>query len=162
MRLCMGKSVSPIWLEVIKVLATVIIGAMAAWIAYTQANTNRKKYKLDRFDKRFRIYEELRRLLYIVQQNARVELSELFHFRAIESEADFLFGPEIRQYLDEVTQQVINLNTAASEFRDLSQPAPESYDHQAVVAAKGKALSWLTSQFEIAREKFRPYLDVSE
>lgn len=152
----------PIFLEVIKVVTNVIISLIAAWIAYTQANTNRKKYKLDRFDKRFRIYEELRLLLCIVQENARVEQSELFRFRAIESEADFLFGPEIRQYLDEVTQQVIILNTAVSEFRDLSQPAPESYDHQAVVAAKGRALSWLISQFEIARKKFRPYLDVSE
>jgi hypothetical protein len=51
-------------------------------------------------------------------------------------EADFLFGPEIPLYLDEIFKRAMLLHKATVEYRDLfPPPPPPEYDHQTVVDA---------------------------
>ncbi|MHA7872630.1 MAG: hypothetical protein ACX939_09800 [Hyphococcus sp.] len=153
------------WLELRDTLAaflTPAIGVGTLFIAYQQWRIERLKLKLDRYEKRLNIYEEVRRFLGVIQQNAKAELEDLFRFKAMTSEADFLFGAEIPEYLDEIYKQGIQLTVAVNEYRDSTQPVPQGYDHEAVVNRKHDALTWLTSQFDPAKSKFKKYLQVKE
>lgn len=153
------------WLEIRDTLAaflTPAIGIGTLFIAYQQWQTNHSKFKFERYEKRLRVYEEVRKILSIVLRDANASFDELLRFRAAVSEADFLFGPEIPTYLDEIYRKGVALRTATEQYRDSTQFTPPGYDHGKVVDQMHTALTWLTSQFEPAKAKFRPYLDVSK
>ena len=135
---------------------------MATYIAYQQWQTNRQKLVLDRYDRRLKVYEETRRILSIILRDANASYDDLLKFRTSVSEADFLFGPEIPAYIDEIYKRGLKLHTWNSQYRDSFQAKPEGYDHTKVVNGMHSELTWLVEQFEPAKLKFRKYLDISK
>jgi hypothetical protein len=148
--------------EISKGLLTPVIAIVATYVAWQQWKTNQQKLILDRYDRRLRIYEEVRKILSIIARDAKASIDDLLKFRTSVSEADFLFGPEIPAYIDEIYRRGLNLGRWTEEYRDYTQEKPEGYDHQKVVSEKHKELTWLVEQFEPAKDKFRPYLDISK
>jgi hypothetical protein len=149
-------------LQVSQGLLTPVIAVVATYIAYQQWQTNQQKLILDRYDRRLRIYEEVRRILSIILRDANASTDDLLKFRTSVSEADFLFGPEIPAYIDEIYKRGLNLWRWNEEYHDYRQEKPPGYDHNKVVEEKHKELKWLTEQFEPAKQKFKKYLDVSK
>ncbi len=154
--MCIGQLV-----ELSKALLTPVIAIVATYIAWQQWKTNQQKLVLDRYDRRLKVYEEVRKILSLVMRDAQASYEDLLKFRTSVSEADFLFGPEIPKYIDEIYQRGLKLQYWTGEYRDYTQPKPEGYDHQKVVDGKHAELKWLSEQFEPAKEKFRKYLDIS-
>ena len=74
----------------------------------------------------------------------------------------FLFGSDITSYIDEVFNQALDIREAHLDYRDSTQETPPDYDHAKVVAAMHKLEKWFVGQHDIARLKFKPYLDVSQ
>ena len=142
-------------------LVAPVIAIIATYIAWQQWRINQRKLVMDRYDRRLRVYEEVKKILSIAMREADVNAEDLLRFRASVSEADFLFGPEIPSYLDEIYQRGLVLRRRNQEYRDYTQEQPEGYDHKKVVEEKYQALKWLADQFEQAKEKFRKYLDIS-
>lgn len=147
--------------EISKALLTPIIAVVATYIAWQQWRTNRQKLLLDRYDRRLRVYEEVRQILSLILRDVKASYDDLLKFRTSVSEADFLFGPEITNYVDEIYQRGVKLQYWSKEYKDSSQDKPEGYDHQKIVDAMHTELTWLTEQFEPAKQKFRKYLDIS-
>jgi len=150
--------------EIIKLsqsLLTPLIAIVATYIAWQQWKTNKQKLILDRYDRRLRVYEEVRKILSIILRDANVSFEDLLKFRTSVSEADFLFGIEITEYIDEIYKRGIQLNYWTGEYRDYTQERPEGYDHKAIVDNMHAELKWLASQFEPAKQKFKKYLDIS-
>ncbi len=116
---------------------------------------------MDRYDRRLRIYEEVRKILSIIMLDAHASTEDLLKFRTSVSEADFLFGPEIMAYMDEIYRRGLNLWRWRQKYRDKTQEKPEGYEHKEVVDGIQKELTWLTEQFEPAKQKFKKYLDIS-
>jgi hypothetical protein len=148
--------------ELLKALLTPAIALLAAYIAWQQWQTNRTKLALDLYDRRVHIYEQVKRILSMVMRDARVSYEDLLAFRANTAQADFLFGPEIPKYIDEIYQRAVKLEYWTKEYRDYTQEKPAGYDHEKVVAGKHAELEWLSGQFEPALKKFRPYLHVGK
>jgi hypothetical protein len=142
-------------------LLTPLIAVVAAYIAWQQWKTNRQKLVMDRYDRRLRIYEEVRKILSIILRDAKASTDDLLKFRTSVSEADFLFGPEIMAYIDEIYKHGLSLWRWNQEYRDYTQEKRGGYDHAKVVDEMHKELTWLTEQFEPAKEKFKKYLDIS-
>ncbi len=148
-------------IEISKGLLTPVIAIVTTYIAWQQWQTNRQKLILDRYDRRLRIYEEVRKILSIILRDAKASYEDLLKFRTAVSEADFLFGPEISEYIDEIYQHGVKLQYWSGEYRDSTQEKPKGYDHKKVVDGAHSELIWLTGQFETAKSKFKKYLDVS-
>jgi len=149
-------------IEISKSLLTPLIAIVATYIAWQQWKTNRQKLNLERYDRRLRTYEEVRKILSIIFRDANATTEDLLKFRTSVSEADFLFGPEIPEYIDEIYKRGLSLWRWNQEYRDGKQGMAEGYDHKKVVGEKHKELDWLVSQFEPAKEKFKKYLDISK
>ena len=147
--------------ELFKALLTPLIAIVATYIAWQQWKTNQQKLNFERYDRRLRIYEEVRKILSIIFRDAKASKEDLLKFRTSVSEADFLFGPEIPEYIDEIYRRGLNLCRWTEEYRDRTQDIPEGYDHQKVVAEKNKEFRWLSEQFEPAKKKFRKYLNIN-
>jgi hypothetical protein len=91
------------------------------------------------------------------------EFTVLIEFGASTAEADFLFGPEIRQYLDEISTRAAKMRSATVQFRDFKQPVPQGYDPEKIVSEIGVQTSWFVEQLAgfAARDKFGQYLNIS-
>lgn len=148
-------------IEVLKALLTPVVAAVATYIAWQQWKTNALKLKLDRYDRRLRIYEEVKRILSLIARDTDVDMDELLKFRTATAEADFLFGPDIPEYLDQIYRRGLKLWQRNREYRDYRTPQPEGYNHQAVVDEMHVQLTWLTDQFTPAKDRFKPYLDIN-
>jgi hypothetical protein len=115
---------------------------------WQQWKTHKLKLKLERYDRRVHVYEEVKRILSLIISAADVSMDELLKFRAAVAEADFLFGSEISKYLDEIYSHGVELWRWNREYRDITQEIPEGYNHNKVVEGRHNNLIWLSEQFE--------------
>ena len=149
-----------------QVVFNIVLGLTTAYIAYQQWQANTFKLRMDLYDRRLRLYQEVNKIVGIIVRDANVELPDLWAFVASTAEADFLFGPEIREYLEEIFTRGNKLRSANREYRDATQRIPPGYDHNRVVQEMDEQCSWfagqLTGQPNIAKQKFAVYLDVSQ
>ena len=74
----------------------------------TDENQSAETYS-DRYDRRLRIYEEVKRLLSIITRDANIGIEDLLKFRVATSEADFLFGSDVTAYIDELYKHAADL-----------------------------------------------------
>lgn len=146
--------------EISKALLTPIIAVVTTYIAYQQWKINRQKLFLDLYDRRLKVYEEVRQILGMVARDARASYDDLLKFHIAVSEADFLFEPEISEYIEEIYQRGVKLQYWNKQYRDLTQTKPDGYDHQKICDGMDAELNWLIQQFEPAKQKFKKYLHI--
>ncbi len=147
--------------RVLGALLTPIIAIIATYIAWQQWKTSYQKLNLDRYDRRLRIYEEVTKILVVIVREADASYEELARFRVSVAEADFLFGPDIAEYVDEIYERGVRLHGWNEQYRDGAQIKPAGYDHQKVVDEMHKELNWLLKQLETVIVKFNKYMSVS-
>lgn len=86
----------------IQALGTPIIGLVAAYVAYQSATTARKKLKFDMFEKRLRVYEEVRAFFKLARTGAITD-GETQTLAGAMAHAKFLFADsDIDAFLREV------------------------------------------------------------
>ena len=96
-------------IELSQALLTPLIAVVATYIAWQQWKTNQLKLTLEQYERRLRVYEEVRKILSIILRDAKATNEDLVKFRTSVSEADFLFGPEIPAYIDDIYQRGLEL-----------------------------------------------------
>ncbi len=95
-------------------------------------------------------------------RDANANTEDLLRFRTSVSEADFLFRPDIPEYIDEIYKHGINLWRWNHDYQNGIRDRQKGYDHKKVVDEMSKELRWLSEQFEPAKQKFKKYLDISK
>jgi hypothetical protein len=166
----MPDSLVPAWIQVLSALSAPVIGGAAIYIARQQwrtaelqRETNEKRWKHERYERRLKVYQEVREILSLVISSAHPDIKDLRAFRLATAEADFIYGDDVQKYIEEIFKKGFQLYTANQHYRDATmKPHPPGYDHDAVVDRMTKALEWFDGQFDHARELFRPYLDISD
>ena len=146
--------------EISKAFLTPVIAIIAVFIAYQQWKTNQQKLNLDLYDRRLKVYEEVKKILSLILRDADASSDDLLIFKISVSEADFLFEKEIPLYIDEIYKRGVSLRRWNKEYKDYTQTPPAGYDHKKVCDEMDKELMWLTEQFEPAKEKFKKYLQI--
>jgi hypothetical protein len=136
---------------------TLIIGAIAAYIAWRQHETAKAKLKLDLFDKRYEIFEET--WSYLSQAAKLAQNPDPFHpFTNIIPRAGFLFGSDIEKYLrtaSEKQTQLWSINAKSKSNNNII--APEDIDRLALLE------SWFFNEASIgAKQVFGSYLNFEE
>lgn len=107
-------------------LITLVIAAFVAFIGWLQWRTARLQWKtthnravFDQFERRYKIYKTLRKVVGLVGSGRADQ--ELF-VKAAEAaeEAQFLFGDDIVDYLKQFTNDLLLLESLVTEQRDAS------------------------------------------
>ena len=148
------------WLEISKGLLTPVIAIIAVYVAWQQWQLNKRKMKLELYDRRKAVYEELKGLFHVISRDANVGMRDLSTYWVNVSEADFLFGSDVTNYLKEIYDHGVKLSYWNRQYRDSTQTKPPGYDHGKVVDGMHKELTWLMEQGEPAMEKFKKYLNL--
>jgi H+/Cl- antiporter ClcA len=89
-------------LEIFQGLLTPLIAALAAYIAWQQWQTNVYRLRLDRYDRRLRIYKDVMAFIALVSRDFEPTFEEVLSFARETVEADFLFGEEVTTFINEV------------------------------------------------------------
>lgn len=148
-------------LQILQALLTPVIAGIAVYVAWQQWQGNKLKLVLDRYDRRMRVYGNVVAFLRLVMKDFKPEISDLLKFPFDTAEADFLFGPEIPEYLNELFHRAWKLRDSKDAYRDMFRSAPPEYDHGKVVTDIHAEQVWFMAQREAAKQKFKKYLDVS-
>jgi hypothetical protein len=138
-----------------------LIAGIAVYVAIRQWQINRQRVKLDLFDRRFRVFLEVRKILSSVLPEARATREDFLRFRTGVAESYFIFGPEIENYLQEIYLHGINLASAEDRYRQPKQQRADDHDPKKLAEQMNLHLAWLTDELPLAKEKFKKYLDVS-
>lgn len=143
----------PNWLKIVAALgplftasATLFVGMVVAVIAYRQWRTAHEKVILDLFDRRMTIHEAFRDAMtdYLSSDGNLVGSKIRFRLQRIWSEARFLFGKEVPEFIRD-----INLSTARREtlVRKISDREVQEKTDEAEYMALEKKLSEASLNF---------------
>lgn len=107
-----APKMNPLWISAVPVftaLMTALIAVIVTWIAFRQYKTANAKLNLDLFDKRLTVYQKVRDAVSIVNTHGRSnDIAERNLLEAMAG-SEFLFGEDIRRYLDEMWERFLQL-----------------------------------------------------
>lgn len=172
------------FLNVLSGWLTPLIAIIALYIAYQQYKSDKKqgelklkldsdiselekkrlhieeyKLKLDLYNKRFRIFEETKKVLHKIVQEAHIEIIELRDFRFSTNESKFLFDNEIFQFLEELKTKAINLNHTERNLKDLNNYPVYSQQREEKIRESMELTSWFNFEYDNIESKFEKYLN---
>jgi 4-amino-4-deoxy-L-arabinose transferase-like glycosyltransferase len=135
-------------------LFTLVLGVAVAIIAWLQWWVALNKLRLDLFDRRYKVYDATRKFLAQIFRHATFDDSQLFEFYAGTSDAEFLFGVDVLEYLTQIRERAVDMRTAMQLF----EPLPVGVERSRHVQAHHDQLSWLNQQITAMTSVFAPYL----
>jgi hypothetical protein len=141
------------FVTVLPALATLTVGIVAGIIAFQQWRLAADKLKLDLFDRRYKVYEAIKEFVYICTHQQDFEDSVVFKFKQGTADLGFLFGPEVRDYRDEVRRRVMDVRKMAMTMR-----RRQFEIHQSKVDVYYDELEWVSNQITESEKVFLPYL----
>jgi hypothetical protein len=140
---------------------TPLIAALAVWIAYQQSQTareqyavNRRQYRLALFEKRLAVFNRTMQFIGDVMTDFDPKIFDGLMFMREARDYDFLFGPEVAEFLNELFKQGNALSVANSTVKQTHS--------QSALDEKHRVEKWFLDQHAVARTLFRKYLDLSE
>ena len=105
-------------MELLKASTPLVIGILAAYIAYQQWLTARHKLKMELFDRRFKVYQAARDLMDEMTIDASPDIELIKRLDRLVPEAEFLFDLQDALFLKQVVDVAYKLR---SNTRDLDQ-----------------------------------------
>lgn len=125
---------------------TPLIAVIAVFIAYQQFVINRRQHRLALFEKRMAVFNATMKMIASVIQSANPNLQQCFQFMQDTRDHEFLFGPEVGNFINQVYSKAVALHTQIAI-------GPHT------VAEQTQTLTWFTGQMGEARKVFLKYID---
>lgn len=140
------------FLESIKIAPTLIIGLIAAYIAWRQWETARAKLNLDLFTRRLLVFDKT----WGAASSLSVKPSPVYppaEFTNLLPEASFLFGAEVEDYMKELKDKMNNLAVIYEQGNLNDEKKNEAIElHRWIQNAASQGI----------RDIFRPYLSFGQ
>ncbi|MBO9100329.1 MULTISPECIES: hypothetical protein [unclassified Rhizobium] len=114
----------PIWVAALQALLTPAIAVAVGVIAFMQWRTAHQKVVLEMFERRLAVYELVKSAVRSVNTSGTVADEAQFNLLTAINRAEFLFGNDVREYLEKLWEDYVHLQSATYEMADL-QPGPE-------------------------------------
>lgn len=143
-------------------IITSIILAIVAYISWLQYQTNKRqqwvneeRFKLDLFDKRFKVFDATRNVILQIIDSSDIDTKKINEFKVSASDAGFLFNDEIFKYLEEILKKANMLNFAVSQLKAL-RPGKR---RDKLCKKQEDITTWFDTQSkEEVKKLFSPYL----
>lgn len=138
---------------------TVAAACVAAYIACQQWLTNKRKLKLDLFDRRFKVYLAARSLLREIRDTAEVRDETKRAFVHDIEESEFLFEREATDFLSDLLKRALALRSDGCKLDRLSGAATNDEKADGVTEHMRRIGDWAEAEESKVAERFQPYLD---
>lgn len=151
--------------DIISALLTPIIAIFLAYIAYRDHRLRKEQFKLNLYNRRYKIYKAVERLLKKFRKNGKIDLENLKEFETGTNERDFLFDDDVLKYIDLIRNNAIKFWDRYNRLNELNLP---SDNQDKTLEEKRKKLAdencelsiWLINQLDDSRNLFKKYLKI--
>ncbi len=140
---------------------SILIAAGVGYVAYQQWRTARAKVNLDLFDCRFRVFDQVRKVLGSVLLNGGASQEELTEFYRNTLETDFIFHPAIREYLKEIERRADKLWREKKLVNEANNGGPLLIARSKWAAEMPVEMKWFERQVQDVTSKFKRYMKLS-
>jgi hypothetical protein len=125
----------PFWVQVLQALAVPVIAAVGAWVALQQMHIARVKLQHDLYERRYAVFEAVRRFLDEAVSHKIVSRETYRSFALCTADAPFLFDDRLAAYLKEMREHAANAQSIYSVIEGL-QDMPSDQKISAVSDAR--------------------------
>lgn len=132
-----------------------VIGIAAWWVARQQVRINRNKLKLDRFDRRFAIYEAAMTFVAQITTEDVVRDDRVREFLLQTRGARFMVSQDMGDYLNELRRKAMELQLVKQQLQ--GPPIPSDEQRARLADKWGEIQQWFQNQLDVLPEKFTPY-----
>lgn len=131
-----------------------VIAAVGAWVAWQQMHIARAKLQHDLYDRRYAVFQAVRRFLDEASTQQIVSTETLRSFALGTTDAAFLFDDRLAGYLKEMRDHAAKAQSIFMAMESL----PPGEEKARASAAAGEHFIWLMRQPDGLADKFRPFL----
>ena len=140
-------------IEVSKALLTPVVAIVAAYVAWQQLATNRRKLKLDLFERRYAVYEKIGEFIGSILTSGKVQTGKEIQFLVDTKATEFLFGNDISQFVSEAYRKAVHLHALDSELEGSTGEA-----RSANIKAQREIKDWFEEALTSLKKCFSEYL----
>lgn len=135
-------------------IVTLFLTFAVVVIAWQQWRVAENKLRLDLFDRRYKVYDATKKFLAQIFRHATFDDSQLFEFYAGTADAEFLFGVDVLDYLEQIRNRAVDIRLHQTLFG----PLPVGVERSSHVQARHDQLLWFNHQITAMTSVFAPYL----
>lgn len=144
------------YVNIASALLAPITAIFLAWLAYKDYQTKTEQFKLDLYDRRYKIYKAIENLLRNIMINGRPDSKSISEFVADTNEREFLFDNDITKFIDEIRDKAIHMKQLERKLSDTNLPIGEKRNE---LAEEDYNLSgWFGDQLNVSKNLFIKYL----
>jgi hypothetical protein len=148
----------PYFPALLTALAALIAG-IAVSLTYQQYRMNALRLKHELFERRFKVYDVFRWFVGSVMREGKTSHAVCESFLREISQAEFLFGPEIPEYLTSVYKKGLDLVRSDREITSVD--SLQADERTRVAHENVELLKWFGDQYDVARRLFGKYLNLT-
>jgi hypothetical protein len=149
------------WTDYFSAILTPLVALLAIWIAFRQYQTQRYQVRLDLFERRMKIIEDVRTTLTEIDKHysGDGEKINLELFRAAYRHSRYLFSKEIQHYLKTIDNRIGELEGIELKLKDQTINSTQQNDLKQL---KEKAIVWLRTQRIDHESKFSKFMTLNK
>lgn len=148
-------------IDILGALLTPMLAIVAAMIAIFQWRLERQKWRLSLYDKRFETYRAITEFVSFICISGHCSHDVEILFLQKAGRNEFLFGPEIKEYINEIYSKSLKKNQLHDAI--LTHRSESSDGMRGILAEQeGEIADWFAEQFNVVREKFAPYIAITK
>ena len=127
---------------------------IVAIVAVGQYILSKEKFKFDMFNKRYGVYKNTQVFLTKIIRDAKIEMEDIFEFRAGTQDSVFFFKKDIPNYLKNIDNKALEL----WEIHKSLDGVPKGEERSKMCRKQTDLLNWLLKKLPELKDRFAPYL----
>lgn len=146
------------WTDYLSAVLTPIVAILAIWIAYRQHKTQQYQVRLDLFERRIKIIEDVRRVLTDIDKyySGEPQKIDLEVFRIAYRHSMYLFNSEVQNYLKGIDSKIGSLERIELDVKR------EGSDQETHKKEKEAIIEWLRKQRPGHERKFERFMTLNK
>jgi hypothetical protein len=147
-------------IQLLSALLTPVIALVTTYIAIQQYRTSRLKFKLELFEKRYAIYQGVKKFILSAVREANLSNDDFFNLNEETQDAFFLFDERVDKYTDELRSKGARLKYLNERLSDQSVSIGE--ERSKLAEEDAELNTWFGNQLSESKQVFKKYLRVSQ
>jgi hypothetical protein len=140
------------WIDIFSALLTPTVAILGIYIAVQQWLTNRRRLKLELFDRCYEVFEKIKKFIASILTSGRVEEGADIQFLRDTKSALFLFDDKIVKLASEIYERAIRLHALEATERTAGDNLEANLNKQDEIK------KWYQDQLQDIDKSFKKYL----
>lgn len=152
-------------MEIVQLLMsflTALTALFAGYIAWQQYQLGQRQFRHELYDRRLKVFQAARSFLSDIAREGKARFYRCVQFYAEASEAEFLFGTDIVNLIEELYSQGLKLSELNDQlYPETGDPGlPVGDKRSSVAREKSEVLKKMMDNLSKLKKAFKPYLSV--